>query len=397
MPVTRTIHNTLTICLPKPGYIGSGGPTYPSVNTPAASQIQPTTLAYDSQIPTLTVPCSQNDKDDALLIDPLRSEQLPTTLVGKAILQLVSRKVGATTRTNCTKEGSVSWPEAKRRLTQLVREMWAATTLSQRQDLWRRLHTWASKQGLPINPDVGCLFVVATGVKPQGMLQYTKSLSAVFGKMGINNRPLCSLASAIRSIGGEIPETQATPLSKLLLLEWAREQTSANRLTALVAWKTVSRWGEVATLTSNQFILVTPSEVIIDWFRTPKGRKARPFKPSRFTVIRGEDTKEISDLYLSCAPFERMSSLTTERLDALWAESDRMRGYSGHSIKRGAASELYRLISDGTPIPLNLVDRIQKHEEVGGDNRLNDMSIRYGANPIHLARVLKTGEVTKHL
>ncbi|KAJ9437453.1 hypothetical protein DIPPA_30261 [Diplonema papillatum] len=274
--------------------------------------------------------------------------------------------------------------------------MWAESTLNTRRNLWRRLHWWTSSQGIPINADTAALFVLATSVRPQAQLAYTKGLSAVFGKMGLDNQPLCALASALRGIGGAVPEVQARPIVKGVLMSWARQQSPDLLLCAMVAWKTASRWGDAQPLSSIQFIWVASDEVIIDWFQTPKARRRAPFKNSRFSVIRGDLTPEIAALFRSLAPFSKITAMGTDGLDREWAKSEAMRDFTGHSIKRGAASELYRLVALGTQIPLHLIDRIQKHEEVSGE-RLADVSIRYGADPVLLARVLKTGEVSKYL
>ncbi|KAJ9452494.1 hypothetical protein DIPPA_25585 [Diplonema papillatum] len=278
--------------------------------------------------------------------------------------------------------------------------MWAETTLRDRQNLWRRFDAWTVARGLPTNADSASLFVLATQVRPQGLLSYAKALSAVFGHMGRDNHPLRALASALRAAGAAIPCAQAEPIPRELLLRWARAQESSVCLAALVAWKTASRWGEVCALSSPQFLLVTPQEVIIDWFRTPKARKRDPFRPSRFAVVQGDLTSEIATLFQECSPFEKLTEMTTEALDVTWKRAPAMSTFSAHSIKRGAATFIFQKLASGEAVvPAALVDRLTKHEEKegGGADKFSDTTLRYGGDLVALARALRTGEVTRHL
>ena len=71
-----------------------------------------------------------------------------------------------------------------------------------------------------------------------------------------------------------------------------------------------------------------------------------------------------------------------------------MKEFSGHSIKRGAISHLLVLMAQGVDIPEILLARLAKHKTAAG---LPEITIRYGANEVALARAMKTGEVTKYL
>ncbi|KAJ9441252.1 hypothetical protein DIPPA_03470 [Diplonema papillatum] len=205
------------------------------------------------------------------------------------------------------------------------------------------------------------------------------------------------MASALRNSGAAVPHAQAMPVDRATLVQWAMAQTPAVRMCALLAWKTASRWAEVAALSSKQFLLVTPEEIVIDWEQTPKGRRRNPFKPSRFAVIVGSLTSALAEMFQASAPFDKLCSLTTTGLDAMWARSPEMRRYSAHSIKRGAVTYLFGLIAKGVPIPLCIVDRLAKHEEVGGQEAISGTTIRYGGDLLALARVLETAKATRHL
>eukprot|EP00659_Diplonema_papillatum_P000307 gene307-biopygen317 len=319
---------------------------------------------------------------------------VPLSLIGQAIYRLIAdHPHGDTTRTGKTQEPAVSMGEAHARLVNHVGKMWASTTVKDRRNIWRRLVAWTSQWGLPLNADTACLFVAATGVRPSGLLTYSKALSASFGAMGLPNQPLRTMSTALRGAGASVPESQALPVDKERLLGWAFLQAPAIQLAVLVAWKSASRWAEVAALSSDQFILVTPREVVVDWFQTPKGRRRNPFRASRYVVILGPLTDKISTLYGSLAPFCPLSNLTTTALDSLWAKTPEMAGYTGHSIKRGATTHVLERVVEGERVPMYLLDRLAKHEEKSG-TALSEVTIRYGGNPIAMARALETGRVT---
>ncbi|KAJ9435567.1 hypothetical protein DIPPA_19823 [Diplonema papillatum] len=322
------------------------------------------------------------------------TEGMPTSEIGMAVYRLISS--GGTNRTGRTQEGASTVEMARTKMSAVVADMWARSTTQERRSLWRRLQAWTTERGLGMNADSACLFVAATGVRPQGQLAYTKALSASFGAMGFENHPLRVLAKALRGGGAAIPENQATPIERRKLVSWARQQQASVRLAVLVAWKTASRWAEAASLSSVQFLLVTQREVVVDWFQTPKGRTQDPFKASRFAVIQGPLTAEIAVLYAKCAPFAPLSTVTTSALDALWGQSAQMQGYTAHSIKRGAVKHLLPLLTSGKLSP-HLIDRLTKHEEEGGPGTLSRTTLRYAGGDVDLARALETGKVTKHL
>ncbi|KAJ9437354.1 hypothetical protein DIPPA_16296 [Diplonema papillatum] len=225
------------------------------------------------------------------------------------------------------------------------------------------------------------------------MLSYTKSLSGIFRHLGICNQSLLSLAAALRAVGAAIPCQQAMPMEKHILVAWAFSQSPRLCLAALIAWKTASRWTEVSNLSSANFLLVKRDEVVIDWFTIPKGRRAMPFTHSRWVVIKGDLTEAIFLLLTSLPPFQRLTSWTTTKLVGVWRRSPQLSLYSAHSIKRGALTYLFKKVAAGHLIPEVLLSRLAKHKvkEVEG---LAEVTLRYGGDPLAMARALRTDKVT---
>lgn len=274
--------------------------------------------------------------------------------------------------------------------------LWAASTTQARRNLWYRLQHWCTDNHVPVTPNAAALFVLATGVSPQAQLAYATALSGIFRHFGVDTQPLLSTAAALRAAGGKVPLSQAAPIPKDTLVAWARRQKPDVQLAALLAWKCVARWGEVQKLSRAQFLVVSPEEIIIDWHTTPKGRRANPFTLTKFTVITGDLTGQCAALVTTLTPFTTLTTLTTEGLNARWQVLPVMAPYSAHSIKRGAITHLLRLIAEGTPIPEELVSRVAKHT-TPHTTGLTEMTVRYGADPVALARVLRTAEVTRYL
>ena len=194
------------------------------------------------------------------------------------------------------------------------------------------------------------------------------------------NGQLLSLAAALRAAGAAIPTQQAVPMIKNDLLEWAAAQKDCR--TWLVAWKTASRWAEVAALTRSQFIHVTEDEIIIDWFTTPKGKRANPFSPSRWAVIQGSLAEGIFDLLQGMGHFESLHPWGTSSL----VKEFSMKQYTAHSIKRGAISHLMQVLAEGHPIPEELISRLAKHKTI---SPLSDVTLRYGGDQVAMARASK--------
>ena len=311
---------------------------------------------------------------------------------------VVAARVG-TASTRTTREGAVSAEQAFERMRGLAGDMWAASTLTTRQNLQRRVEDWCAENSLPVNADTASLWVLATSVSKQGQLSYAKALSGTMKHSGFDNQPLKSLACALRATGAAVPIKQATPMAKADLLRWADQETNPQlRLAALVAWKTCSRWGEVHRLSSSQFLLVTPTEVVIDWHQTPKGCRSDPYKASKLVVVMGDLTATIAGLYAACQPFQQLTSLDVDAVSRRWDKVPGMAQYTGHSIKRGALGHILRQMADGVQVREELVSRVCKHATLFGMSR---QTIRYGsgtkADMVSLARAMETWRVTRLL
>ncbi|KAJ9437536.1 hypothetical protein DIPPA_23747 [Diplonema papillatum] len=119
-----------------------------------------------------------------------------------------------------------------------------------------------------------------------------------------------------------------------------------------------------------------------------------PFTPSRWTVIKGDWTQAIYVLLKSLLPFQKLTTWTTAMLIAEWRKSPNMVGYTAHSIKRGAVTHLFRKADEGEQFPVVLISRLAKHK---APEQIADTTLRYGGDPVAMARLLATATVTSLL
>jgi integrase len=232
------------------------------------------------------------------------------------------------------------------------------------------------------------------GISMQGQLAYSKAMSGTFKFLGWERQELLNLASALRAQGAEIPIEPAVPLLKEDLVRWLRSINDPMlALTAMLAWKTASRWGEMVGLTISHFPVIENHEVIVSWSTLPKGRRKNPYKPSMYTVIRGEWTQEIAELLRRVPNHHPFCPWTTDKLDSELKDVPFMSQYTGHSFKRGAATHLVKE-AERRGIEFNATDFsiLLKHETTY--DLLTSSDLRYTEAGPSLARMLGTQRVT---
>jgi hypothetical protein len=317
------------------------------------------------------------------------------TLTGKLLWNALrddSRTIRTRAQVGYSPEVSISRVQAA------MMNMWAATTFHDRRLLIERWFRWCVHYKQEPTAQSAVMFVMSIrNLKVQGQLAYAKAMSGTFKQLGWERQDLLSLATALRAQGGAIPYSQAKPLLKADLIWWLDRMTDPMlRLTTMVCWKTASRWGEMTLLTTENFIVVTPEEVIVSWSTLPKGRKADPYTPSMYTVIRGPWTAEIARHLKSIKHQRPFCPWSTEQLDYELSRIDRLKEYSGHSFKRGAAThvvnEVYTKQIEFRPTELSI---LLKHKITY--DLLSSSDLRYPEAGPNLARILGTQNLTRLL
>lgn len=283
--------------------------------------------------------------------------------------------------------------QARVALAAILARTWAGSTTQQKKSLYARLRAWALRERLKVNAETACLWIASTGISPQGMLGYARNVSGTMAKLGMDASPLWAMQSALRACGGTTPIGQVAPLLREPFIRWANRQSRSIRAAAMLAWKTSSRWEEARKITQENVLRSSPSEIVVDWKRLPKGRRSNPFHPSRWTVIRGPGTAELHrDLRMVLSPSRPLCSMTTNQMSALLKNTFGKK-VSSRSIKRGAVSHLVDAAAKHRFDP-RLIPLVAKHQH---EAVLPPMTVRYNANPIQMARLLNSGAATMHL
>jgi hypothetical protein len=148
-------------------------------------------------------------------------------------------------------------------------------------------------------------------------------------------------------------------------------------------------------LRSNQILWRRPTQVVIDWWRTPKGRRGDPFRQSRYVVIEGPETPVIAAILAKLRTFTQLTNVSSLELGNMWMEDPDLHEYTASSIKRGAITHLDRLVAGGLEINPVYRSRLFKHSNPADPEPR--ITVRYGGDRLAKARSLKTQRVTRHL
>ena len=156
-----------------------------------------------------------------------------------------------------------------------------------------------------------------------------------------------------------------------------------------IAWKTASRWMDVAQLTKQQFFAVTPTMVGIDWLDRTKTTKSDPYRPSRYVLITGAWTRTIYDMIRTLRPNDSVTTLTTTDVTKLLQRvSPELTSYS---IRHGAMKKVAEGAAAGKVQP-QTVSILAKHKLT--EALMANTTIRYVQNPVAIAKIFQTHKAT---
>lgn len=278
-----------------------------------------------------------------------------------------------------------------------ISRMWASSTWRTRQSLWRRFEEFRSTQ--PASESLGMLmamFVESLEVTPQTKHNYAKALSAVATRMQVMVPEVRMYTQGLLADGAGVPIEQAAPMTReqlnWIMSDPACPASAPERMAIFVAWKTASRWDDVAQLTKESFLVLRDDEIIIDWAQHTKSSRLDPFRPSRWTVIRHRlPLSALSKFVQNLPAGAKFTSLTTTRLTGLLHAYQPTANLSAHSIKRGAATVLAQAALEGR-LDLTLLPLVLKHQTALP--ALPATTLRYIADGPLIARTLRTQDAT---
>jgi hypothetical protein len=199
----------------------------------------------------------------------------------------------------------------------------------------------------------------------------------------IIDAPLKLQRRSLLGMGALTPIKQATPILRTFL---DHPDLCPHRLAALIAWKTASRWDEVLRLSRSSCTILPetvtdPARILIDWDNRTKASRTNPHRASRWTIIEGPFTDEISAKLLPLEPTAPITLLSTAEIDRILLPH----GYSAHSFKAGAMNHITRQLPPGQDSEV-LLARLAKHQ-----HPLDPTAVTLGCIRDHLALALTLG------
>eukprot|EP00796_Vickermania_ingenoplastis_P001806 gene1805-biopygen1491 len=240
------------------------------------------------------------------------------------------------------------------KVNEVAHAMWEPTTWTQRISLMRSFIAFCDKMGLPMGTDAVPLFLESRPLKSSTKLQYGMTLRSMLTK---EISLLDAYLSGCRKMAAREPIRQAVPIPKAVIDEMVDTAPAWQDAVVLrLAWITASRWAEIQALRTENFILEEDGSVILDWAALPKSSKMDPHKASRYVLIKGQDAWDLRRLIADRGPGAPVTNMTTQQATR-WLKQ---RGYSAHSIKRGALQEAVEKASQ-LGISSHEVSRLGKH------------------------------------
>ena len=195
------------------------------------------------------------------------------------------------------------------------------------------------------------------------------------------------LRSLTHFYGANVPSRQASPLTVAELQELLTHLPTDPKWAVWLAWKTASRWADVANLTPDDFTLVELNVLLVSFKDKTKGSHDRPFRPDLLVLV--EDPM-VPQFMAWMRLQNSLTTKTTVQLSRLMQEI-LARHVTAHSIKRGVLNFLATLVADGQ-LPVHIIPQLAKHAVPWA---LPEKTVRYLSDKPAIAKMMGSREATK--
>jgi integrase len=293
------------------------------------------------------------------------------------------------------------------KLAAAIKPIWAESTWLERGRLLKRFLNFCTEsppQSVTEMDSQMVLFLESMDhLKASTRLTYAKALKACCKAIGMHSTPILNLycsASSINSNGEDIK--QAIPISKaqLALLYSLTSKTPRLQLSVWLAWKTASRWGDIATLTKDNFVWQhnrLELEILILWKNQVKNTRAKPFSAIGMTVVKANNNdRKFLRLLVSqletLQPNQKLCPFSTAQMDKFLKRHNKLKLITGHSFKRAAIQHLTEAALDNPNFDLDLIPLLAKHKNK--HTQITDNFIRYNSDKVLVAKALGTQKAT---
>jgi hypothetical protein len=187
----------------------------------------------------------------------------------------------------------------------------------------------------------------------------------------------------------------APPITQGEVVRLLRLLPLSERMFLYLAWRTASRFDDVANLTPRCLLEVEAERIVIWWGNTTKSSQLQPDQP-RFYVVLTPPMYQIEPRWWEEAVgffrwFRSWRPATRDHVhQAMKALNPNL---TDHSVKTGAIDRLMTL-SPTHAIPLEVISLVAKHKAFGA---LSTTTLGYARNKIALALALGTQTATQWL
>jgi hypothetical protein len=235
-------------------------------------------------------------------------------------------------------------------------------------------------------------FVAKQDIMNSSRLTYAKSLSAVLHKRFTTTTPVLKMyMSGLVAQGATRPTFQAKPISRAEVDALLPTLSPDIQAFCLLAWKTAARWGDMSSLTTQSFKLLTPTRIVLNWGQT-KTTRFTPFAPTLWAVIDDVSPTRLQPIINRVRQLqadEPFLSMTTEAFDRLMYS--RKLQWTAHSFKRGAITFLINQVAT-RKLEFRYLALLAKHKDAL--HNYPESTLRYADDEIALATMLGTQHAT---
>ena len=275
----------------------------------------------------------------------------------------------------------------------------AASTKKNRDRIMERFTEFCHRRQVKCEVNSIHLFLAETAVKARSQITYASSLKArVVPKDQLN-----AYLAALRRRAAQDPVAQAKPVT------WAQVQMAMGLLSHIdalglyLAWKTVARMDDIGQLQRESMLPRNPlslsATLTVHWNHT-KTAALDPWQPQLFVVVgrphpslaRPNFVPVLAENVRKCPRGPFLNPGSTKNIIAALKKVDPQ--LSGHSVKRGAATELMQRAAEGK-FPVNLVQLVAGH--VSRQPMVSSSTLRYVHDPTLVADALNSMEATQWL
>lgn len=282
---------------------------------------------------------------------------------------------------------------------QYVSAIWAPSSMEQRRALWERFCVYRKTTMPDTTLDHAAAAFISTipNVLLQTKKTYAVALSSMLRELVIPYPTLALVRKGMVAMGADIADDKAIPINRdqaMRLVEIHRVLEPQLSLCFWLMWKTASRFSDLQDLRRNNFLLISPQEIILR-FGKLKNNQAGTVKQSSLLQILDDQPMEWQAQLLQALPPERpLVPLTYTTFLAKIKKT--FPDLSAHSFKHGAHQFMMEQVDAGK-LDMQLVPLLMKHSDT--TSRYPEQTLNYARDETLMlyARQFRTGNATRLL